>query len=142
MEYYIVMDWQIDFDEDFSVWFESQDLELQKEILANLKVLAELGPALRRPRVGNIQGSRHQQIKELIVQYKGDPWRILFAFDPDRHAVLLVGGDKTGDNRWYQTNIPIADDRFDKHLAELEEKKKKAAELEKKSELGKKGKRR
>jgi hypothetical protein len=62
-------------------------------------------------------------MKELIVQYKGDPWRILFAFDPDRHAILLVGGDKTGDNRWYKTNIPIADDRFQKHLAELDREK-------------------
>lgn len=70
-------------------------------------------------------------MKELVVQYKGDPWRILFAFDPQRHAILLVGGDKTGDKRWYKTNIPIADARFDKHLAELKEEEEKARKLEK-----------
>ena len=71
-------------------------------------------------------------MKELIVQFQGQPWRILFAFAPDRHAILLVGGNKTGDERWYKTNIPIADTRFSKHLAELEEQKK-----QKKSEEGK-----
>lgn len=83
MEYYWVMVWSIDFDEDFSIWFEAQDQDLQ---------------------------------------YKGDPWRILFAFDPERHAILLVGGDKTGNSRWYKINIPIADARFEKHLLELRAK--------------------
>jgi hypothetical protein len=119
------MVWAVDFDEEFSAWFEAQDADLRDEIISNLKMLAELGPALRRPRVGNIEGSKYSQMKELIVQFKGDSWRILFAFDPDRHAILLVGGDKTGDNRWYKINIPIADARFQKHLAELEEKARK-----------------
>ena len=131
MEYYLSKVWNIDFDEAFSIWFEAQETDLQKEILSNLKMLAELGPALRRPRVGNIEGSKYPQMKELIVQYKGDPWRILFAFDPDRHAILLIGGDKTGDKRWYKINIPIADTRFEKHLAELSEAKEKARKLEK-----------
>jgi hypothetical protein len=122
MEYYWVMVWSIDFDEDFSIWFEAQDPDVQEEILASLKMLAELGPALRRPRVGNIEGSKYPQMKELVVQYKGDPWRILFAFDPERHAILLVGGDKTGNSRWYKIHIPIADARFDKHLLELKAK--------------------
>jgi hypothetical protein len=125
------MEWEIEFDEEFSTWFESLEEDLQDEIKATLKVLAELGPALRRPRVGKIEGSKHSEMKELVVQYKGDPWRILFAFDPQRHAILLVGGDKTGDKRWYKTNIPIADARFDKHLAELKEEEEKARKLEK-----------
>jgi hypothetical protein len=125
------MEWTIEFDEDFSTWFESQEDDLQDEVKAVLKVLAEFGPALRCPRVGNIESSKHTQMKELIVQYQGEPWRILFAFDPHRHAILLVGGNKTGDNRWYKTNIPIADTRFDKHLAELEAEKQKAKMLEK-----------
>ena len=127
------MEWTIEFDEDFSVWFESQEDDLQDEIKAVLKVLAQLGPALRRPKVGTIEGSKFSQMKELVVQFQGEPWRILFAFDPDRHAILLVGGNKTGDERWYKTNIPIADARFTKHLAELEEQKKK----EKKHDGGK-----
>jgi hypothetical protein len=128
------MEWLIEFDEEFSTWFESLEDELQDEMKAVLKVLAEFGPALRRPRVGNIDGSKHPQMKELIVQYQGDPWRILFAFDPTRHAILLVGGNKTGDNRWYKTNIPIADKRFDKHLAELEVEKTKEKTLKKEKE--------
>lgn len=124
------MEWTIEFDEDFSTWFESQEDDLQDEIKAVLKVLAEFGPALRRPRVGYIEGSKHPQMKELIVQYQGEPWRILFAFDQERHAILLVGGNKTGDNRWYKKNVPIADTRFDRHLAELEEEKQKAKKLD------------
>jgi hypothetical protein len=119
MEYIPCMEWIVEFHREFSKWFEVQDDGLQDEILANLKVLAEFGPALRRPRVGNIEGSTHPQMKELIVQYKGEPWRILFAFDPKRHGILLVGGNKTGDSRWYKTNVPIADARFSEHLEEL-----------------------
>jgi len=113
------MEWAIEFDEEFSLWFEDLEEDLQDEIQAVLIVLAEYGPSLRRPRVGNIEGSKYSQMKELIVQYQGEPWRILFAFDPVRQAILLVGGNKTGDKRWYEKNIPIADSRFEKHLAGL-----------------------
>jgi len=125
------MEWVVEFDEEFSTWFDALEADLRDEILSNLNVLAQYGPALRRPRVGNIEGSIYPQMKELIVQYKGDPWRILFAFDPERHAIVLVGGNKTGDNRWYKTNVPIADARFKKHLAELEAMKKMQRKLEK-----------
>jgi len=118
------MEWAIEFDEDFSIWFEALELKLQEEILATLKVLATLGPALARPRVDSLKNSRHPNMKELRVQYKGSPWRILFAFDPERKAILLVGGDKTGDDRFYKINIPIADLRFDKHLEGLKQAKK------------------
>jgi hypothetical protein len=63
-------------------------------------------------------------MKELRVQFKGAPWRILFAFDLERTAILLVGGDKTGDERFYKINTPIADARFDKHIEELRQAKK------------------
>lgn len=106
------MGWTVEFDDEFSGWFESLDGGLQDELYAKLKLLAEFGPSLRRPNVGNIHGSRYQNLKELIVQYKGDPWRVLFAFDPRRTAVLLVGGNKRGDDRWYEKNIPIADSRY------------------------------
>lgn len=89
------MEWVVEFDEEFLLWFEELPEELQDEINAVLIVLAEFGPALRRPRVGNIEGSKYPQMKELIVQHQGEPWRILFAFDTVRHAILLVGGNKT-----------------------------------------------
>jgi hypothetical protein len=58
-------------------------------------------------------------MRELRVQHKGDPYRILYAFDPRRSAILLVGGNKTGDDRWYETYVPIADALYDKHLGQL-----------------------
>jgi hypothetical protein len=82
-------------------------------------VLEQRGPALRRPHAGTIDGSRHANMKELIVQHAGRPYRILFAFDPRRCAILLIGGDKTGNDRWYQEYVPIADELFDEHLETL-----------------------
>ena len=66
--------------------------------------------------MGTIDGSRHVNLKELIVQHAGRPYRILFAFDPRRCAILLIGGDKTGNNRRYQEYVPIADELYDDHL--------------------------
>ncbi|WP_407676931.1 type II toxin-antitoxin system RelE/ParE family toxin [Phytohabitans aurantiacus] len=84
--------------------------------------LASDGPALGRPLVDRIRGSRHHNMKELRPGSTGfSEVRILFAFDPVRRAVLLVAGDKSGNwRRWYDTAIPLADDRYDVHLAELE----------------------
>lgn len=95
------MEWVVEFDEEFACWFEAQESGLQDELYAKLKLLAEFGPSLRRPHVGTINGSQYHNLKEIIVQYKGDPWRVLFAFDSRRNAILLVGGNKRGDNRWY-----------------------------------------
>jgi hypothetical protein len=81
------------------------------------------GPLLGRPYVDTLKGSKYPNLKELRVQYKGEPWRILFAFDPIRQAIVLVGGNKTGDKRWYEKNIPIAETRFTEHLKTLEEGK-------------------
>jgi len=78
-----------------------------------------IGPNLGRPHVDTVQGSAFSSMKELRVQVKGDPWRILFAFDPQRQAILLVGGDKAGDKRWYARFIPIADERYRRHLGRI-----------------------
>ena len=80
------------------------------------------GPLLGRPYVDTLKGSQYPNLKELRVQHRGEPWRILFAFDPLRQAIVLVGGNKTRDKRWYEKNIPIAETRFNEHLAALEEK--------------------
>lgn len=68
-------------------------------------------------------GARHSNMKELIVQHAGRPYRILFAFDPRRCAILLIGGDKTGSERWYEDHIPIADQLYDEHLEALQREK-------------------
>lgn len=82
-------------------------------------LLAEVGPALKRPIVGDVVASRHSNMKELIVS-RGGALRVLFAFDPRRHAILLLGGDKSGQwTEWYRWAVPAADDLYDTHLGEL-----------------------
>lgn len=66
-----------------------------------------------------INGSKHSQMRELRTQHEGRPYRTLYAFDPRRSAILLIGGDKTGDDRWYEINVPIADRLYDSHLQQL-----------------------
>jgi hypothetical protein len=115
------MAWNVVFDPDFKIWFYRQEQGFQDESFAVLSVLEEFGPKLGRPRVDTLEASAFQNMKELRIQYKGVPWRILFAFDPKRQAILLVGGNKTGNKRWYKENIPIADKRYKKYLEMLKE---------------------
>jgi hypothetical protein len=112
-------EWTIVYRPRYSAWFVKCGKGLQNEILAQLEVMKVLGPMLGRPRVDHIKGSIHRNMKELRVQFKGDPVRILFAFDPERRAVLLLGGVKTGDDRWYIRNVPLADQEFNLHLQEM-----------------------
>jgi hypothetical protein len=75
--------------------------------------------ALTGPYSSSIASSRHSHMRELRVQHAGRPYRILYAFDPRRTAILLIGGEKTGDDRWYETYVPLADRLYDEHLAQL-----------------------
>jgi hypothetical protein len=125
MEYIPSMEWVVDFHPKCSSWFESLEASLRDEILANLLVLQKFGPSLGRPRVDSIKGSKYSNLKELRVQYKGQPVRILFAFDPSRHAILLDGGTKQGDDRWYDKHISIAEARYTEHLQQLKKRPKK-----------------
>ncbi len=77
------------------------------------------GPQLGHPHTSSIETSRHSHMRELRVQHAGRPYRVLYAFDPRRSAILLIGGDKTGDGRWYEVHVPIADRLYDEHLDEL-----------------------
>lgn len=97
------------------------DESLQDALLTQAKVLALVGPQLGRPHVDTLAGSRHANMKELRFRWRGDQWRIAFAFDPERQAILLVGGDKRGadQRRFYDRLIAIADARFDEHLESL-----------------------
>jgi hypothetical protein len=114
------MQWDVFLDEDFDAWLETLEVGLQDEIWANIELLRQRGPNLHRPRVDTVKGSAFSNMKEMRIQYQGDPWRILFAFDPRRNAILLVGGNKRGKKRWYEDHIRIADDRFRRHLDHLE----------------------
>jgi hypothetical protein len=117
-------EWTIIYRPRYGIWFNKCGEPLQDEILAHLEVLKTLGPNLGRPRVDHIKGSKHQNMKELRIQFKGDPVRVLLAFDPKRRAVLLLGGTKTGDKDWYRRNVPLADQELTLHFKEMEKEKK------------------
>ena len=91
---------------------------LQDELLAHANLLATFGPQLGRPMVDMLKGSKHANMKELRFSWNGEVWRVAFAFDPQRHAVLLVGGDKGGadQRRFYKRLLSVADTRYDEHL--------------------------
>lgn len=112
--------WEVEYTDAFGTWWETLTEEQQVAVTAIVGVLEERGPALTRPYADTIKGSRHSNMRELRVQYAGDPIRILYAFDPRRVAILLVGGDKSGDKRWYDVFVPIADKLYDEHLREIE----------------------
>jgi hypothetical protein len=115
------MEWEVEYSDEFEGWWNVLSAAEQEDISAVVGVLEEKGPGLRRPYVGSIVTSRHANMKELIVQHAGRPYRVLFAFDPRRKAYLLIGGDKTGNPLWYDEFVPKADDIYDDHLAELKE---------------------
>lgn len=113
------MDWEVSTTEEFGEWFASTDRPMQLDITAAVELLEEHGPTLGRPHVDTLNGSTYANMKELRVQSNGRPVRIFFAFDPKRAAILLVGGDKSGNKRFYETMIPIADKLFTRHLESL-----------------------
>jgi hypothetical protein len=85
-----------------------------------VSLLQELGPTLTMPHSSGIEMSRHKHMRELRIQHEGRPYRVLYAFDPRRTAILLIGGDKTGKDRWYEEFVPRGDAIYDRHLGELE----------------------
>lgn len=118
------MEYIVEFTDEFEQWWNSLSIEEQAAIDKKVHLLERFGPALRRPHAGSIQGSKHPNRKELIIQHGGQPYRILYAFDPRRAAILLIGGNKTGRNDWYEKFIPVADRIYDEHLAMLARERK------------------
>ena len=102
------MEWEVEFTDEFEVWWESLSEVVQESIRASVILLREYGPRLGRPHVDVIAGSRYPNMKELGMQHAGRPYRTLFAFDPRRVAILLIGGDKTGNKRCYEEFVPRA----------------------------------
>jgi hypothetical protein len=113
--------WSVDV-ELVEEWLTALDQSSYEQVVAALELLAERGPQLGRPLVDTVVGSRHNNMKELRPGSSGrSELRVLFAFDPERRAILLVAGDKAGNwAKWYRVSIPIADDRFTEHLDRLE----------------------
>jgi hypothetical protein len=115
------MEWIVEFGGEFEQEFKASAEEVQNRLLAHAKLLEQFGPELGRPRVDTLKGSRHANMKELRFDASGGVWRVAFAFDPRRRAILLVAGDKSGvsEKRFYKQLIKKADERFETHLAEL-----------------------
>lgn len=119
------MVWIVRLDPAFDPEFERFPEDVQDELLAHAKLLERFGPTLGRPRVDTLNGSKHANMKELRFDAAGGVWRVAFAFDPIREAILLVAGDKSGggEKRFYKKLIKTADTRFDDHVARLKRKR-------------------
>jgi hypothetical protein len=118
------MEWSVEFTDEFEFWWDTLTAEEQEDIGASVKVLRQRGPSLGRPHVDSVAGSRYANMKELRTQHFGRPYRTLFAFDPRRVAILLIGGDKTGNDRWYEEFVPKADRIYAEHLKEISDREK------------------
>jgi len=113
------MPWNVEYTDEFGDWWADLSEAEQADIAAAAELLMEHGPALPFPHSSGIAGSRHQHMRELRVQSCGRPLRVFYCFDPRRTAILLIGGDKTGDKRFYKRMIPIADRLYDQYISEL-----------------------
>ena len=113
------MKWDVEYTDDFGEWWAGLSEDEQESLDSSVRLLEDRGPNLGFPHSSGINGSRHSHMRELRTQHDGRPFRTLYAFDPRRSAILLIGGDTTGDDRWYDVHLPIADRLYDKHLEQL-----------------------
>ncbi len=113
------MAWTVRFCDEFDAEFPGLSKEVRHVLMAHAKLLEQFGPTLGRPYVDTLKGSKHANMKELRFDADDGVWRVAFAFDPQREAILLIAGDKAGvpERRFYRQLIAKADDRFDRHLA-------------------------
>lgn len=114
---------EVEYTDEFEHWWNGLNESEQAAVDAYVKMLEEFGIALGFPYSSDIKGSRFSQMRELRVQHQGNPYRVLYAFDPRRTAVLLIGGDKTGKNRWYEEFVPIAERLYEEHLETINKEK-------------------
>ena len=121
LRYNLTVAWDVEVTDEFKAWWdgltEAECISVERSVL----LLEERGPYLPFPYSSSVKGSRHAAMRELRVQHQGRPYRVLYVFDPRRVAILLLGGDKTGDDRWYERNVPLADRLYDNHLAGIKE---------------------
>ena len=117
------MTWDVEFTDEFEEWWHTLSESEQGKVDARVRLLMERGPNLGFPFSSQVKISRFPEMRELRAQAGGDPLRMLYAFDPRRTALLPVAGDKTGNDRWYETNVPIADRLFERDLGTIEKER-------------------
>jgi len=113
------VEWEVEYTDDFDSWWNQLSEEEQIVVAAKVELLEKHGPTLPRPHSDVIVTSRHSNMKELRGKAGESVLRVLYAFDPRRTAILLIGGDKFGNEHWYEEFVPVADRLFDQHLAWL-----------------------
>lgn len=117
------MAWTVEYTNEFGEWWISLSEKEHITISSHIEELEKRGPNLPFPYSSGVTRSRHGVMRELRIQSGGSPFRVFYAFDPSRVAILLIGGDKTGDKRFYERMVPIADELYDVHLLELSKSK-------------------
>ncbi len=117
------MECEVEYTDEFELWWDDLTEAEQEDIGAIVGLLEIKGPHLPFPYSSGIEGSKHSHMRKLRIQHQGRPYRVLYAFDPRRAAILLLGGDKTGKNDWYRENVPISDRLYDEHIEELKQEK-------------------
>jgi hypothetical protein len=115
------MTWEIEYTNQFEEWWLGLEEDEQDSIDQVINLLEELGPSLDYRYSSKVYDSIHSRMRELRIQHRGDPYRVLYAFDPRRVAILLIGGNKTGDDLWYSRFVPVADRLYDEHLIAIDE---------------------
>ena len=113
----------VEYTDEFGSWWKTLSEDEQEDIAAIVGLLEEKGPQLPFPFSSGVEESKHSHMRELRIQSKSNPLRVLYAFDPRRTAILLIGGNKRGDNRWYKKYIPMADKLYADHLSELKKER-------------------
>lgn len=116
------MKWNVEYTDQFEEWFVGLSEKEQDSVDKVIIMLEQLGPTLPFPYSSGINNSKYKHMRELRIQHKGKPYRVLYAFDPRRTAILLLGGNKTGSDKWYDTFIPKADKIYEEHLKTLKKK--------------------
>jgi hypothetical protein len=121
-EYTLAM-WEVEFTDEFGAWWNTLDEAEREAVSFSVNLLRQAGPSLEFPHTSGIYGSKHRAMRELRSQCAGRPLRTFFAFDRRRVAILLLGGDKTGNDRFYDEFVPLADKIYDEYLREMGVKK-------------------
>ncbi len=115
------MPWNIEYTDEFDSWWQILTENQQDDVVSVVQLLQERGTQLSFPYSSGVNGSKYSHMRELRIQSGGNPIRVFYAFDPRRVAILLIGGDKTGNKRFYEEYIPIADQLYDEYLKEIKE---------------------
>lgn len=115
--------WEVEYTDEFGIWWDTLSEKEQISVAAHVELLEKLGPNLKFPYSSGIKNSKYSHIRELRIQHAGNPYRILYIFDTRRIALLLIGGKKTGNTKWYDEFISIAEKLYTKHLKTLEKHK-------------------